>query len=139
MQPSAFSHPSQECDIIMKGGITSGVVYPLAVVELAKTYRLRNIGGTSAGAIAAALAAAAEHGRDDPRAGGFPKLAELPGFLAGHLTGLFQPAFDTRPKGGIYLVPGKQQRADRRVLARCDLLADAYALLQNQVAPIRGT
>jgi predicted acylesterase/phospholipase RssA len=90
--PSAFANPTKECDVIMKGGITSGVVYPLAVVELAKTYRLRNIGGTSAGAIAAALAAA-EHGRD---LGGFPKLAELPGFLAEKLTSLFQPAYETR-------------------------------------------
>lgn len=96
MQPSAFASPTKECDIIMKGGITSGVVYPLAVVELAKDYRLRNIGGTSAGAIAAALAAAAEHGRGNPR-GGFPKLAELPGFLAQHLTSLFQPSPKARP------------------------------------------
>lgn len=96
MQPPDFAGPTQECDVIMKGGITSGVVYPLAVVELARTYRLRNIGGTSAGAIAAALAAAAEHGRDDPRAGGFAKLAELPGFLSQKLTSLFQPAYETR-------------------------------------------
>lgn len=94
--PSAFASPTRECDIIMKGGITSGVVYPLAVSELARTYRLRNIGGTSAGAIAAALAAAAEHGRTDPQ-GGFPKLAELPGFLARNLTSLFQPAPSTKP------------------------------------------
>jgi predicted acylesterase/phospholipase RssA len=110
MQPSAFSHPTQECDIIMKGGITSGVVYPLAVVELAKTYRLRNIGGTSAGAIAAALAAAAEYGRSHPR-GGFPKLAELPEFLADHLKLLFQPSSKTRPPFSLLLTwisPGKE-------------------------------
>ena len=41
------------CDLIMKGGITSGVVYPSAVAGLAERYRLRNIGGASAGAIAA--------------------------------------------------------------------------------------
>jgi hypothetical protein len=29
----------------MKGGITSGVVYPLAICELAQTYKLKNIGG----------------------------------------------------------------------------------------------
>nr|WDS96478.1 hypothetical protein VW1_00050 [Enterobacter sp.] len=40
----------QECDLVMKGGITSGVVYPLAIVEIAKAFRLRSIGGTSAGA-----------------------------------------------------------------------------------------
>jgi predicted acylesterase/phospholipase RssA len=91
---SLFSNPELECDVIMKGGITSGVVYPLAVCELAQKYKFRNIGGTSAGAIAAALTAAAELGRTSPR-GGFPKLAELPRFLQTELLSLFQPS----PKG----------------------------------------
>jgi predicted acylesterase/phospholipase RssA len=69
-----------ECDIIMKGGITSGVVFPLAVVELARTYRFRNVGGTSAGAIAAAATAAAELGRGKPGAG-FEAFEELTGWL----------------------------------------------------------
>ncbi|MFS2045864.1 patatin-like phospholipase family protein, partial [Stenotrophomonas geniculata] len=43
----------------MKGGITSGIVYPNAVLALAREYRFKSIGGTSAGAIAAAVAAAA--------------------------------------------------------------------------------
>jgi len=51
------------CDLVMKGGITSGVVYPPAIVKLAHRYRFKNIGGTSAGAIAAALTAAAEFRR----------------------------------------------------------------------------
>ncbi len=66
------------CDLVMKGGVTSGVVYPAAIAGLAKRYRLRNIGGASAGAIAAAAAAAAEHGRQ--RAGtdaGFRRLEVL--------------------------------------------------------------
>ena len=65
------------CDIVMKGGITSGVVYPKALSELAKEFRFKNIGGTSAGAIAAAAAAAAECGR---RSGhdGFKTLEQLP-------------------------------------------------------------
>src|SRR6476620_8253862 len=88
---SLFTHPELECDVIMKGGITSGVVYPLAVCELAQKYTFRNIGGTSAGAIAAALTAAAELGRTSPR-GGFPKLAQLPGFLQTSLLSLFQPS-----------------------------------------------
>jgi hypothetical protein len=37
------------CDLVMKGGITSGIVYPKAVAELAKTYEFASIGGTSAG------------------------------------------------------------------------------------------
>jgi hypothetical protein len=63
---SASSFPTEpelECDIVMKGGITSGVIYPLAVCELAQIYKLRSVGAASAGAIAAAAAAAAEAGR----------------------------------------------------------------------------
>jgi hypothetical protein len=90
-----YSHPERECDIVMKGGITSGVVYPHAVCELAKTYRLVNVGGTSAGAIAAAAAGAAELGR---AAGGYTKLAGLPYWLATgtNLFSLFQPQPKTR-------------------------------------------
>ena len=79
----------------MKGGITSGVVYPHAVCELAQTYRFASIGGTSAGAIAAAAAAAAEHGRASD---GFAKLASLPEWIGGerHLFELFQPQSATR-------------------------------------------
>lgn len=87
------------CDLVMKGGITSGIVYPPLVAELAKHYCFKNIGGTSAGAIAAAAAAAAEFRR---RNGGpnaeFPsRLGELPGQLAepvgrqSRLFSLFQP------------------------------------------------
>ena len=89
------SDPLLECDLVMKGGITSGVVYPLAVVELAEVYRLRSVGGSSAGAIAAAAAACAELGR---AGGGFERLAALPHDLGergssgrSRLFTLFQP------------------------------------------------
>ncbi|WP_375432864.1 hypothetical protein [uncultured Friedmanniella sp.] len=65
---ASFLHPTLDCDIVMKGGITSGVIYPLAVCELAQTYRLHSVGGASAGAIAAAAAAAAEVGRQSKTA-----------------------------------------------------------------------
>lgn len=58
-----MNSPTLECDLVMKGGVTSGTVYPKAIARLAETYRLRCIGGTSAGAIAAAVAAAAEYRR----------------------------------------------------------------------------
>ena len=51
-----------DCDLIMKGGVTSGLVFPGAITSLADKYRLRSIGGTSAGAIAAVAAAAMEYG-----------------------------------------------------------------------------
>jgi predicted acylesterase/phospholipase RssA len=85
-----YGSPTRTCDIVMKGGITSGVVYPHAICELAKTYRFKQVGGTSAGAIAAAATAAAELGR---ARGGFEELARLPDWLGGgrHLQELFQP------------------------------------------------
>jgi predicted acylesterase/phospholipase RssA len=91
-----YSHPTRTCDVVMKGGITSGVVYPHALCELARTYRFASVGGTSAGAIAAAGAAAAEHGRDR---GGFEKLAALPEWIGAgdNLLRLFQPQPGTRP------------------------------------------
>lgn len=51
------------CNLVMKGGVTSGVVFPGTIRVLASTYRFRRIGGTSAGAIAAAFAAAGEYSR----------------------------------------------------------------------------
>ena len=101
--PSATQYPrdpAAECDVIMKGGITSGIVYPAAIATLATHYRLRSIGGTSAGAIAAAAAAAAEYGR---ASGGFDTLARLPSELGAtdadgstRLFRLFEPQASTR-------------------------------------------
>src|SRR5207302_3380335 len=102
LKQADYSRPKLLCDIVMKGGITSGVTYPWAVCELAQRYRLRNVGGTSAGAIAAATAAAAEVGRANAPGSadaGFPRLAGLPTRLSATTSGdknsvlfnLFQP------------------------------------------------
>jgi hypothetical protein len=91
-----FANPTAVCDVIMKGGITSGVVYPLALTELAKQFRLSQVGGTSAGAIAAAAAAAAEYGRHAP-GGGFARLAKLPAEVGKILFSLFQPIPALKP------------------------------------------
>lgn len=95
--------PLKQCDLIMKGGVTSGVVYPQAILELATQYRFRSVGGTSAGAIAAAAAAAAEYGREKDsnvpgKPAGFAGLYDLmtqleaPNFVRD----LFQPAPEAR-------------------------------------------
>lgn len=93
-----FSNPERECDLVMKGGITSGIVYPRIVLKLASEgkYRFRNVGGTSAGAIAAAMMAAAEFGRETD---GFQKFQELSHDLAkpGFLFNLFQPSPSLKP------------------------------------------
>lgn len=85
-----------ECNVIMKGGITSGVVYPKALAEFAQTYRLRSLGGASAGAIGAAFGAAAEHGRQRGY-DSFTQLTTIPDALSdGKLARLFQPQPPTR-------------------------------------------
>jgi predicted acylesterase/phospholipase RssA len=60
---SVRTYIKSSLDLTMQGGATSGVVYPMAICELATRFKFRNIGGASAGAIAAALTAAAELGR----------------------------------------------------------------------------
>jgi len=96
MTEDAYVHPTEECDLVLKGGITSGIAYPPALLRLATRYRFRSIGGTSAGAIAAAGAAAAEYGRE---AGGFERLGALSAALGAGtaLRDLFQPTPATRP------------------------------------------
>jgi predicted acylesterase/phospholipase RssA len=88
----------KKCDLVMKGGVTSGIVYPGAICELAKEYSFANIGGTSAGAIAASLTAAAEYRRRTEGSDeGFSQLAALPHVLSEteqgvpRLRRLFQP------------------------------------------------
>ncbi len=93
----------------MKGGITSGVVYPKAIVRLSKHFRLRNIGGTSAGAIAAAAAGAAQHGQATGKGAGFDGLEQLPGYLEDHLEELFQPEDSTEPLFEVLLAATKAE------------------------------
>jgi len=86
--------PERCCDLVMKGGITSGVLYPSAVREIAERFYLVGIGGTSAGAIAASVAAAAEYRRRQTgRFDGFERFEEIARELAspGRLLGLFRP------------------------------------------------
>nr|WP_228028697.1 patatin-like phospholipase family protein [Donghicola mangrovi] len=85
----------------MKGGTTSGVVYPPAIALLGKHFRLRSVGGTSAGAMAATVAAAAEYrrqtsdGRTD--ASGFAMVEALSSELGDNLTRFLQPSKDMEP------------------------------------------
>jgi hypothetical protein len=107
------------CDLVMKGGITSGVIYPSAAVRLAEVYTFRNIGGTSAGAIAAAVTAAAEYGRQSGNAGAFEKLGNFPSWIGapGRLFGMFAPDRATRPLFDLITVPLKAAGGFGRLLA----------------------
>lgn len=97
-----FKNPPCECDMIMKGGITSGVVYPQAILRLARKYRFRAMGGGSVGALVAALTAAAELARGDR---GFERLDEKRDELSsdGFLTYRFQAPEQTRPALELFL------------------------------------
>lgn len=133
----------QYCDIVMKGGITSGIVYPNAVIALAAKYRFKNIGGTSAGAIAAAATAAAALGqRRKDLDGASPPIpgAGFEGLVAvadklkteGFIYSLFQPA---KGVGGLYRLvttlsakPGKAGTA-RALVGAALRLAPGTALI----------
>ncbi len=98
------------CDLVLTGGVSSGIVYPLAVLELARRYRFHSIGGSSAGAMAAALAAAAELQRRHGSVRGFEVLRRLPEELAApagdgrtRLLSLFQPAQELRRLFDLFL------------------------------------
>jgi predicted acylesterase/phospholipase RssA len=115
------------CDIVLKGGITSGVVYPRAVGELASTYRLKSVGGTSAGAIAAAAAAAAEYGREG---GAFERLNRLPDWIGNddNLASLFQPAQRTKGLFDVVMAGVNHDRAKLLWIALAAVRASPAAL-----------
>jgi predicted acylesterase/phospholipase RssA len=91
--------PQKKCDLVMKGGVTIGVVYPRAITQLSREYQFSSIGGTSAGAIAAAVTAAAEYARAGGKTDAFDEVNKLPDWLGGispdrkhsNLFHLFQP------------------------------------------------
>jgi hypothetical protein len=91
--------PQRECDLVMKGGITSGVVYPIAIRKIAAEYRFRNLGGASAGAIAAVAAAACEFRRHSGAGDAFDALEAVGTEIAqeGFVQSLFQPRPKARP------------------------------------------
>jgi predicted acylesterase/phospholipase RssA len=103
------------CDLVMQGGITSGVVYPGAVLELASKYRFENIGGASVGAIAAAITAAAEYGRqnghDGKQGAGFGAIKAVPRFLGKNLLSLFQPHQELKSLFSVFVALGKRDRS----------------------------
>ncbi|WP_433263952.1 patatin [Actinosynnema sp. CS-041913] len=111
------------CDVTMRGGATSGIIYPWAVVELARHYRFRSLGGASAGAIAAAFTAAAEKGRDS---GGFEKLAGTIRWFAApgwRMAQLFQPGVHTRKLYRIVAASMQSRSTTGRSATTCLVLA----------------
>lgn len=129
------------CDIVMKGGITSGVVYPLAICKLATSYVIKNIGGTSVGAIAAAITAAAEYRRRNGSGNGYVELAKLPGFLGrpGALLALFaaDPQAKRLLKIALSLIGNSSFIAKARRLI-CELVIQYFWIPILSIASIFG-
>lgn len=72
------------CDLVMKGGIASGAVYPHAIYKLAQDHQFKNIVDASAGAIAAA---AEFQRRDKNSVAGFEIARRLPVMLKKEFAG----------------------------------------------------
>ncbi len=111
-------HPRElpPCDLVMKGGVTSGVVYPGAVLELSGTFRFQNVGGTSAGAIAAAMTAAAEYDRQRAgrmELGGIEEIVAEIG-QPGKVASLFQPMPEARELFTLAFALGSAGRSRAR-------------------------
>ena len=133
-----FAEPPKDryCDLVMKGGITSGVVYPRAITRLSHHYRFKGIGGTSAGAIAAAITAAAEYQRRKCGSRkGFDLLYDLPVELSkpikqhskkSKLLSLFQPQPNTRRLFTVLIKTLNQSNTIRRWLAGSKGMLLAY-------------
>src|SRR5438876_7308600 len=104
----------KQCDVVMKGGITSGIVYPPTIFELSKAYQFRNIGGTSAGALAAAGVAAAAYNSDK----GFQYLNDNVQQWLGedhNLENLFQASSQTQPLMDVLKTVLKARQPDTPV------------------------
>ncbi len=122
------------CDVVLTGGVTDGVIYPWAVLELARKYRFKNIGGTSVGAMAATLTAAAEYGRRRNLLTGFNEvLLKLPRRLGEDVGGstrlfsLFQPAPSTRRLFELFVGFVRSDADGRRAPRRAHIQADTSA------------
>ena len=121
---ASFDPPTNRfCDVVMEGGVTSGIIYASAVAELAKHYRFTGIGGSSIGAFAAALTAAAEYRRRGGSTEGFVWLAGLPDLLAEEdaagntkLRSMFKPHERTRRLFEIFLATLGYDAAPRRYI-----------------------
>jgi hypothetical protein len=132
------------CDLVMKGGITSGVVYPNVAKVLAEHYRFASIGGTSAGAIAAAVTAAAEYGRQLDNGGGIERLDAAVDDLKkpGLLLGLFQPTPETRPMFDVLVhafLPKPKPRGQGGDTATPPSRAKRLGSLVRRLVPVAAT
>lgn len=138
------------CDIVMAGGVTSGIIYPGAVAEIARRYGFHAVGGTSVGAIAAAVTAAAEYGRRTGRnPAAFEFVSTLPAALGAkapdgrtRLLHLFTPERGTRRLMDLLLavfaargISGKALAVGRAAILSAAVAASAALALALGLVP----
>ncbi|MFT3997065.1 MAG: patatin-like phospholipase family protein [Asticcacaulis sp.] len=101
----------KQINLVLKGGVASGLVYAELLPRLAGSFRLHGLAGASAGAIAAALGAAAEYARQSGDVSGFVRLRTACETLPADLPRLFQAtgAFGPLLKALMYLAPGSSR------------------------------
>ncbi len=80
------------CNLVLKGGVSSGLVYARMIARLSATYRFTGLAGASAGAIGAAFAAAAEQARQHGDDDSFRRLGNHGKTLSARLPTLFRPS-----------------------------------------------
>src|SRR5579884_2966044 len=132
-----YDKADKHCDVVLKGGVTSGIVYPLALCELATKYQFKGLGGTSSGAIVASFAAAAEYYRQSQGVAGYappavrsptrelrPGIVGLEDFAEDLKTGdrlfsVFDPSAETKPIFDV-LFAGHLEHARERKSAGAD-------------------
>lgn len=128
----------RSCNLVMKGGVTSGVVFPGAIRVLATRYRFKQLGGTSAGAIAAVFAAAAEYRRrEGGQSAGFDAMWQISQDLSKPATGssgktvleaLFAPNHATTSLYHVMSAVAHSDRSPFRPLRVSLALARSYPL-----------
>lgn len=133
-----YQQAKRVCDVVMKGGVTSGVLYPPAIDEIAQRFWLCGVGGTSAGAIAAALAAAAEFRRRQGDDTGYRLLAEVPAEVGGpgQIFSLFRP--DEATQDLFTLAIRTQAASSGGFLAKTAVALSAFRqlVLQDGLRPL---
>jgi predicted acylesterase/phospholipase RssA len=98
----------EDCNLILKGGVLSGIVHAGAFGPLSERFRYRGVAGSSAGAIGAALLAAAEYARQGGDPAGFDRLRVQCTALPSRLPQFFQPqpGLEALHAALVHLAPG---------------------------------